>query len=306
MIRATKNELLHGRDKGRVLLVSDSDDAPGISASLKDAGFVVVGVSGGAAALVQARRTRPHVIVAASNPKGITSVEFVKHIVSANDGLAIVLIGTGEASQSARASAMASGAFDYYELPGEMNLLLKRVEQLVNIAQVMERLRAEADRDYLTGLANRRRFRSALGAEVERWRRYKQPCSLLIADLDHLKVVNDTFGHSAGDVAIRHIAGLLSEYSRDNDTAARLGGEEFALLLAGTDIKGGLLVAERIRESVAGEKLDRIGTVTVSFGVASCPDSATNERELYAACDAALYTAKREGRNRCSVAPSIV
>src|SRR6266404_5865576 len=298
----TKNERAHGRDKGRVLLVSDDADTAMVTSAFERAGFVLVGVTSGAGALVQVHRSRPHVVVAGANPKGITSGELVRLLASAKDHVPFVLIGSEASSVLQRSAAMNSGAFDYFSIPDELKLLLSRVNQLVSITQAMELLKSEADRDYLTGLANRRRFRSALGQEVERWRRYKLPCSLLIADIDHLKVINDTFGHTAGDVAIRHVAGLLNEFSRDNDTAARLGGEEFALLLAGVEYSNALAAAERIRENISAEILEKIGKVTVSIGVGSCPSNAISERELYAACDTALYRAKREGRNRSCVA----
>ncbi|MEA2176027.1 MAG: hypothetical protein QOD00_3619, partial [Blastocatellia bacterium] len=146
---------------------------------------------------------------------------------------------------------------------------------------------------------------TALGQEVERWRRYRVPCALLLVDIDFLKRINDAHGHSAGDVVIRHIASALLELSRDNDTTARLGGEEFALLLAGADDAKALAAAERLRAVVSAEPLETIGTVTVSLGVASCPVHATSERTLYAASDAALYRAKREGRNRSAMAPTM-
>ena len=186
-----------------------------------------------------------------------------------------------------------------------MTLLLARTAQLVALSQTLDHLRAEANRDYLTGLSNRRRFRNALGQELERWRRYHVPCALVLVDIDYLKRINDAHGHSAGDVVIRHVASALTEHSRDNDTAARLGGEEFALLLAGTDSRNAFAAAERLRQAVASVAVESVGTVTVSLGVASCPAHATSERTLYAATDAALYRAKDDGRNRSALAPEI-
>jgi diguanylate cyclase (GGDEF)-like protein len=101
------------------------------------------------------------------------------------------------------------------------------------------------------------------------------------------------------------VAHALTEHSRDNDTAARLGGEEFALLLAGATEASALAAAERLREAVASHEVEGVGGVTVSIGVASCPAQATSERTLYAASDAALYHAKGEGRNRSALAPSL-
>ena len=101
---------------------------------------------------------------------------------------------------------------------------------------------------------------------------------------------------------IRHVASALTEASRDNDTAARMGGEEFALLLAGADEASAMAAAERLRIIVAAEAVEGVGIVTVSLGVASCPVHAETERSLYAASDAALYRAKGEGRNRTAIA----
>ncbi len=137
--------------------------------------------------------------------------------------------------------------------------------------QKIDQLRADADLDSLTGLANRRRFRVALAREVERWRRYRVPCALLMLDIDHLKRINDKFGHPAGDVVIRQIAQTLKEVSRDNDTAARLGGEEFRLLLAGVDLEKAAAAANRLRTVLSGKRVEGVGTVTVSIGVAGCP-----------------------------------
>jgi diguanylate cyclase (GGDEF)-like protein len=164
-------------------------------------------------------------------------------------------------------------------------------------------LRSEADLDALTGLANRRRFRTALNREVERWRRYSVPCALLLLDIDYMKAINDRFGHPTGDLVIRHIANVLSGVSRDNDTAARLGGEEFALLLANISSEKGVQAAERLRAALAEQALEGVGAITVSIGVAGCPANATSDRALYAASDRALYVAKNEGRNRVAVAP---
>ena len=293
------------RDQGRVLLVTDNPQMTLYGEALESAGFVVVGVAGGAAALISLQRTRPHVVVADTNLKGIKAEELARMLLQSQEGLPLVLIGEGEATPERRSAAMAAGAFDYVAVPAELPLLMARTAQLVTLKQTLDRLRAEADRDYLTGLANRRRFRMALGQEVERWRRYHVPCALVLVDIDFLKRINDAHGHSAGDVVIRHVANALVELSRDNDTAARLGGEEFALLLAGADDEKAASAAERLREVISLGPLEGIGTVTVSLGVASCPMHARTERNLYAASDAALYRAKREGRDRSSIAPAI-
>jgi len=142
-----------------------------------------------------------------------------------------------------------------------------------------------------------------LTGEVERWRRYGVPCALLLLDIDHMKAINDNFGHPVGDLVIREIASTLTRVSRDNDTAARLGGEEFALLFAGIDGTKAEFAAKRLLDTLAEQEVEGVGNISVSIGVASCPDHADSERTLYAASDQALYVAKNEGRKRVAVAP---
>ena len=290
------------RDRGRVLLVTDDPAVGAYRQPLEGAGFNVVAVARGAQALVEIGRSRPHLVVADAGLRGVTADELARKLSASAEDLPLVQVGGAAATVARRAEALALGAFDYFQLPGELPLLLARVAQLIRLRQTMDRLRAEADRDYLTGLANRRRFRNALGQELERWRRYHLPCALLLVDIDFMKTINDTHGHTAGDKVIRHVADALTEFSRDNDTAARLGGEEFALLLAGADDAKALAAAERLRAAVSGGEVDGVGTATVSIGVAACPAHAQSERTLYAAADAALYRAKREGRNRAALA----
>ena len=301
--QATAQDTLRARNQGRVLLVTDDLAHAAYGAALEDAGFVVVGVTGGAAALVALRQTRPHIIVADINLKGITAAELTQTLAQMPDGPPLLLLGASASTLERRTATLHAGAFDYFQVPQEMALLVARAAQLIKLRQAMDRLRAEAERDYLTGLANRRYFRRALGHELERWRRYRVPCALLILDIDFMKRINDTYGHSAGDVVILHIATALKDLSRDNDTTARLGGEEFALLLAGVDDTRAIAAAERLRHDISAKEIEGIGTVTVSLGVAACPAHATSERTLYAASDAALYRAKGEGRNRTAVAP---
>ncbi|HZG52929.1 MAG TPA: diguanylate cyclase [Pyrinomonadaceae bacterium] len=299
------SEQANSREQGRVLVVTDEPNRAASLDALVRAGLAVVGVASGAAAIVALRKSRPHVVVADTNLKGISADELTRHVVREQEGVPLILFGDGEATAARRHATISAGAFDYFQLPAELSLLLARAEQLVKLKREIDRLRAEADRDYLTGLANRRRFRTALGQELERWRRYRVACSLLLVDIDFLKRVNDTHGHSAGDVVIRHVAAALTELSRDNDTAARLGGEEFALLLAGAHEPSAFAAAERLREAVSAHEVESLGFVTVSIGVASCPAHATSERTLYAAGDAALYRAKGEGRNCSILAPAL-
>ena len=285
-----------GRDQGRVLLVTDAP--PGAcQTALEASGLTVVGVAGGLRAMVRLRSTRPHVVLVDAAVAGISATELARLLVQAQDSVPFIFIGAAEATTARREQAALAGARDYVQVPQELGLLVARTEQLVSLKQDIDRLRAEANQDHLTGLANRRRFRIALGKELERWRRYGVSCALLLVDIDHMKQINDARGHTAGDVAIRHVAAALAALSRDNDTAARLGGEEFALLLAGASEASAMRAAERLRQAVAAIDVAQVGAVTISIGVAACPAHARDERTLYAASDAALYRAKDAGRN---------
>jgi diguanylate cyclase (GGDEF)-like protein len=155
--------------------------------------------------------------------------------------------------------------------------------------------------DGLTGIANRRQCEDALSAEIARAERLGTPLTLVLADLDDFKGVNDIHGHAVGDDVLREFASVLKATVRESDLAGRWGGEEFLLLLPGTDGPGGANLADRVRAGL-GERsfLGRDGevvTVTCSFGVAQHRQG-EGERELFAAADRALYRAKRAGKNR--------
>ena len=300
--RRKEADLSTGRDRGRVLLVGD-DVSQSYIQSLEAIGLEVVGVSTGPAALVALQRSRPHIVVATVSGRGLSERELARTLSQVNIDIPLVLVGTQLSTLERRRAALETGAFDYFELPGELELLTERLKQLVALQLKIERLRADADLDPLTGLANRRRFRKALENEVGRWRRYNAPCALLSIDIDHLKAINDRLGHTAGDIAIQHVGRLLGSVSRETDTAARLGGEEFALLLAGINADRALAAAERVRRLISEQHVEGVGQVTVSIGVASCPEQADSERSLYAASDRALYAAKNDGRNRVASAP---
>lgn len=166
-------------------------------------------------------------------------------------------------------------------------------------------VKRQAITDPLTGLANRRRFVEALEAELSRAERFDTDLAVVIADLDDFKNVNDSFGHEVGNDVLRAFANLVGETLRDVDVAARLGGEEFAMLLPQTDLEGGMTLAERIRGSFAATPImtpdGRKLYVTGSFGVASYPPTGTVDGLLRAA-DGALYRAKAAGKNRVELA----
>lgn len=293
----------YSAEQRRVLVIADEPEA-GFVSLLESAGFKIAGISTAAAAPVLLSRSRPHLVIASVTIRGLSLLELAQ-ILNQRDDLPFILVGAEAATMQWRTAAMTAGASDYFQIPEQFELLSLRAKQLIRLRQKMNQLRGEADRDTLTGLANRRRFRVALTRELERWRRYGTPCALLLLDIDHMKKINDTYGHPAGDRVLREIAETLSKACRDNDIAARMGGEEFALLCANVDAAKGELAAKRLHEVLSQQHIEGVGRVGVSIGVAACPEHATSERRLYAASDAALYVAKNEGRGRIAVAPLV-
>lgn len=168
--------------------------------------------------------------------------------------------------------------------------------------KMLAQLEPLATTDQLTGLYNRHYFTSELVKQINVWRRYQRPLSILILDIDFFKKVNDTYGHMAGDYVLKTIATICQSAVRDIDTVARIGGEEFAILLPSTAINGAMQTAERIRketEAFSFQYEDTRFRVTVSMGLAELTDESWSITEFMKAADEMLYKAKNAGRNRC-------
>jgi diguanylate cyclase (GGDEF)-like protein len=195
----------------------------------------------------------------------------------------------------------------------EYESVLRRLEQVMAEKELVAdelraanaRLSATAATDSLTELPNNRAFREALARELARSVRAKTPVSLIMADIDFFKRVNDTYGHAAGDETLRAVAQRLRGALRAGDMPARYGGEEFVVLLPVTEIEGARVVAERLRNAIAAAPVVlEDGTslpVTASFGVAVTMAGPPDSSELFNRADSALYVAKRGGRNRVEV-----
>lgn len=174
-------------------------------------------------------------------------------------------------------------------------------------ANLRDHLYSAATRDALTKVPNRRVFEEQLGRSTAYAKRHGQPLSVIMLDIDHFKRVNDEYGHLAGDDVLREVAGQLATAIRAEDTLARLGGEEFGLIVSGNDLRSAVLTGERLRRAIDDNPFQtRGGTVpvTISVGVAQYdPRTHRSPLELIAAADAQLYEAKRSGRNR--VCPAV-
>jgi diguanylate cyclase (GGDEF)-like protein/PAS domain S-box-containing protein len=167
--------------------------------------------------------------------------------------------------------------------------------------EATEALRRAVACDHLTGLANRRALFEACELELQRWRRAPRPLSLVLIDADHFKRINDDFGHATGDAVLRHLAAGLSATFRTLDVVARLGGEEFVVLLPGCDEQAALKVAQRLCDRIAAQTVT-VGSstvrYTVSVGVAAMDAAVAGVDALIERADQAMYAAKVAGRNR--------
>lgn len=213
---------------------------------------------------------------------------------------------TAETAERVDIEAMHAGALDYL-VKGEITprVLERSLRYALKLGETLEALRRMATRDQLTGLLNRREFERILPEEEERARRFSHPLALVMVDVDHFKVVNDTHGHPVGDVVLREVARRVAGEVRTVDRVVRFGGEELVLILVQTNRDEALATARRVGAAVEHAPI-LVGSnvalnVTVSAGVAVLPDDAQSGPALLNAADKALYAAKARGRN-CAVA----
>lgn len=210
---------------------------------------------------------------------------------------------TAETAERVDIAAMNAGALDYL-VKGEITprMIERSLRYALKLGETLEALRRLATRDQLTGLLNRREFERILTEEDERVRRFKHSLGLVMVDIDHFKSVNDTHGHTVGDVVLREVARRVAGVLRTVDRAMRYGGEEIALVLMQTDRAGALDVAKRVCRAVERDPVlvsDTIAlNVTVSAGAAAMPQDVDSGLKLLNAADKALYAAKARGRNR--------
>jgi two-component system cell cycle response regulator len=214
---------------------------------------------------------------------------------------------TAESSDNIDIQAMEAGALDYL-VKGEISprTLERSLRYALKLGDTLEALRRLATRDELTGLLNRREYERVLAEEEDRAERFGNSLALVVVDLDRFKSINDMHGHPAGDAVLREVGRRIGGVIRTVDRAARIGGEEFALILVQTDRVSALEVARRAIAAVSGEPI-RVGqghtlAVTASAGVAELKTDALEAGQLFAAADKALYAAKAQGRNRALLA----
>lgn len=263
-------------------------------------------LAGGASeGLAMARSLRPDVVLLdielgeSGDLDGFEILARLKSDETTSDAAVIFL--SASASTEARVRGLDLGAIDFVAKPFEAAELRARVRSALRIRQLVRMLAQKARIDGLSGLWNRSYFDRRLDEEVSESRRYGRPVTLILADIDHFKRINDEFGHPVGDSVIERFASILST-GRASDIPCRYGGEEFGLILPGVSAASAIEVAERIRRRLSEQRWsgrDRL-QVTASFGISDLDgcDRGSDAASLVAAADEALYRAKSAGRDR--------
>ncbi len=288
----------------RVLVIDDSESIHKlVVARLRPEGLEVEGELDGEAGIERAVSSGPDLILLDIGLPNVDGFEVCRRLKEhpATRNIPIIFL-TGETDTESMVRGLDLGAVDYVTKPFNQVELRARVRAALRSKRLQDILEQQSFLDGLTGLWNRSYLDRLLESELNVALRYGRPLSLVIADIDHFKNVNDTHGHLFGDVVLQGIAESLRGHARRSDIVARYGGEEFGILLIDTTLRSAIYVAERLRASIEGRLFEAHGkaiSVTSSFGMA-CTENIFDEltsESLIRAADRALYAAKDAGRN---------
>ena len=298
----------------RILIADDSIVSRHLlDATLRKWGYdVVVACDGNEAWAMLQQEGAPKIAILDWVMPGMTGTEVCRRVrimqQESNLYTYIVLL-TSKSQREDLIEGMESGADDYLTKPFDQHELKVRLRPGTRIIELQkelvaakDELREQATKDFLTRIWNRSSILDILERELVRGARENRPVGVVLADLDHFKLVNDTYGHFAGDAVLREFARRVNSTIRSYDSIGRYGGEEFLIVLPGCDEALTRKHAERIREAMALEPMsftEESRLVTCSFGAtAGIPDANTLQETLIRIADDALYEAKRQGRNR--------
>ncbi len=300
----------------RVLLAEDSRVIRKmLAARLVKWGYQVVEAEDGLAAWnILQGPDGPHLVLLDWMMPGMDGIDVCKKVRGSGEGpyrYIIMLTGKGEAEDIV--AGLNAGADDYLTKPvteEELRVRLRAGERILDLQEelliVQEQLRYQATHDALTRLYNRGAILEVCRREFARAAREKRPVSLVLADVDHFKRVNDTFGHGAGDIVLKEVSDLLRQSIRVYDSLGRYGGEEFLFVLPGCGSEEARIQTERVRRRLAETRIN-VGeleiAVTLSLGIASYGGNGPVDIEaVVEAADTALYRAKESGRDRVEIA----
>jgi len=307
---------IDGQNDKSILLVEDSLTTAAMISKYLSERYVLVQTKDGADAW-EVLKANPEIglVITDLNMPNMTGHQLLVQIrrsENARINQLPVIVMTATDDKVDRNLSFLNGANDFVTKPIDEMELLARVNVHYNLANTIRQLEAskaalaiQATTDPLTGLRNRRSFFEKAEEQVALFRRYKSELSLMMIDIDHFKTINDTHGHDAGDEVLKHLANVLTSMVRQVDVLARLGGEEFAVLLPDTKRLGAAVLAERTRAAIEKSPFTYHGqniALTASIGVASISAEGVNSiGELVRIADHRLYLAKDAGRNRICV-----
>ena len=292
----------------KILLVEDSYlERTKLGCFLTDWGFDYVAVGSGTEAVKLLESPAPPDLALLDwLLPGIDGIDVLRRIRKLSQGNYIYTVMlTPKAQKADRIKAMEAGADDYLAKPVDPAELRSRIMVGKRILELQRSLRFAATHDFLTTLLNRSEIIAALEREVSRGARDDKPASIIFADIDHFKRVNDTLGHAAGDEVLKEVARRLRADLRPYDLVGRYGGEEFLLILPGCNLENGSRRADDMRKLVAGKSIPTAAgdtSVTISLGVTSTGQSRyCTPSEFLLEAESSLYAAKKNGRNRVEV-----
>ena len=292
----------------RILVVDDQEHTLAIlEAILRDAGFVHIDLARNSDELfAQLGQRKPDLILLDIRLPGRDGFQICEQLQASLEEaeIPVIFITAMHKDATTIGRAFATGGVDFLTHPLLPEELIARVQTHLRIERYWKQLKEQAHIDPLTGLLNRRAMTEHLEAERDRARRTGIIYALVIADIDHFKPVNDTYGHGCGDLVLTAVASLLKDRIRRSERVCRWGGEEFLLLLPDTDAAGAAVLADALRSAVAESAFtcdnDRTLRITLSFGIMVDNGECTVE-ECISKADAALYAAKNAGRDCCVV-----
>ena len=286
-------------NKAVILVVDDiPTNAQALALLLKD-DYVIKVATGGVRALELAGQDPiPDLILLDVQMPDMDGYDILRLLRENSDTAQIpIIFVTGKDSVEDEEYGLELGAVDYITKPIRPSIVKARVKTHIMLKEQNNQLIAMATHDQLTGLYNRHYLADTLSKKLSQCKRHNEALSVIMADIDHFKNVNDTFGHLMGDIILKAVGNVIQDSARKEDISARFGGEEFVLVLDNCTAEDAMIKAEKIRKAI--ESLTTQGIeVTGSFGVAQLNENIQRYEDLLKNADTALYIAKEEGRNR--------
>ncbi len=289
-------------DKAIVLIVDDTPEyLQTLANCLKEDYHIKIATNGERCIELAQSDTPPDLILLDVVMQGQDGYETIKKLKENEHTSSIpVIFVTGNDEEKDEEKGFLLGAVDYIAKPIQPAIVRVRVKNQVLLKKQHDDLTWIAMRDPLTGLFNRHYLLEAVGQKMSHAARHKEALCLLVIDLDYFKNINDQFGHLEGDNVLKEVSNLLKESCRKEDISARLGGEEFALVLDNCSIEMAEQKAEKLRKSIE-DRFEGQLPVTASIGITILNVMDQSFEELFSRADKALYRAKEQGRNRCLV-----